>query len=197
MSEGRTPRHTLAPIQAMSDTQMRTEVERWANDLPIGLIGCIVRRNTDWVCATGSSMNIWQWTTTEYTSDHFFQYNSTPEASTMTIPKNLGGLYAYQWNVENNTGAAIEFEWIVRHTDGRSGTITALCRQTEQMAGSRHYTWAGVIPKILSPGDTLSFRGRHDSGSDKTFAPQTPSSNEPHSMILTFYRLFPADAPTQ
>jgi hypothetical protein len=185
-------------LHGLDDERMRQTISDWARQVPIGMIGCIVRDTTT-RSITNAADNLINWRTTDYESDSFFNYNAgSSDANTMEIPKGLGGLYAFNlaWSnqfISSRLITALIFK--VRVTDNATGTQTML--YYNNMGGTytvgTYINCAGTLPRILRPKDKIEFFVNPTTGFAETNTFVTPQAGFPGSPSICFYRLNPAD----
>jgi hypothetical protein len=194
MSGGQTAKHRLPPLDGLDDRRLRDELYRWAVKLPVGLVGCVVRDTAAHVYPT-ATQNVMSWNVTDYESDKFFAYDSTPAASQMVIPEGLGGLYAYSVTMVNNDAAnTLAGGFTVRVTDASTGAVlTATEHDYTNFANNQYIVWAGTIPRILRPGDKVDFTFRHTSAGSETLYGVAATTTHPAAPSITFYRVAHSD----
>lgn len=183
MSKGQINKHSLGSITSLPEREMRQEVARWARELPIGLVGCIVALSGDTVTAPAVDWVTLPWESTDYESDNFFPAYGGGQQSKFRVPAELGGLYGWDIKAQITTASPL-FVWQLVHVDAYDGTVSVIKEAYEFVTTSILFNKHFVIGRILAPEDQVYFRFGAFIGASTDF-------DIAHK--TTFYRIHPAD----
>jgi len=194
MSRGQASRTTLPELGSMDEQRRWKEINRWADKLPLNLIGFVadyVGYNQTFTDGVPTAM---RWYNTRYESDQFFVYGNEIPADKVFIPAGMGGLYGFNVNVRNASLVNVFAIFYVRVLPARSSTAFITNRfVVSSWPDTQTQNFAGIIPYVLSPGDRVEFLLSQTSGANRTFPSNAAGAEYPASPTFCFYRVGHAD----
>ena len=194
MSRGQASRTTLPELGTMDEQRRWKEINRWADKLPLNLIGFVADGVGNSQAFADSVTTPMEWWNTRYESDQFFVYGNGSPANRAVIPAGLGGLYGFQVHVRNTTGFTLFGIMYVRVTLARGGASFITNRKLiPNWLSAYTQEFAGTIPYILSPGDRVEFCLSQTSGAARTLNSNVAGSEFPVCPSYCFYRVAHAD----
>lgn len=191
MSKGQTNKHRLALEIGSPDTYLQFDkVQKWANDLPIGVVGFQVRGTSLQtilnITDTAIRFQVIEWDTDSFVVPLSVSGNTNQ----FYIPLELGGLYMVSFSYYNSLGINLRGYLTLELNDNRK--LMTVNMSTRQIGPLEYIDLVGIVPYIFKPGDFFRIRLYQSTGATQGFNPYTLEDlGGSQAPILTFTRINP------